>query len=233
MTKFVLRNNYFKVNIKLSRKVLGTALDSRFALAYACIWMDTAGESVSLLAHFVFATAFIYSSVTKLIYLLEKTASFFLSHVVATVKSNLFFLFFLAYILITVCDSHLFVKFIPKHVNRHYRLIYEASLSNKNVNNFNRFLTISKCSPELSFELNFSVDSYTNSNFYVVDFYSLVQFTRSNEAALKSDSYLPKFFFIFFEWRPFGNDEKCFLFLSSAIYDKKYFFNIKCFNFNF
>ena len=165
--------------------------------------MDTAGESVNLLAHFVFATAFIYSSVTKLIYLLEKTASFFLSHVVATVKSNLFFfIFFLVYILITVCDSHLFVKFIGKHVNRHYRLIYEANLSNENVNDFNRFLTISKCSPELSFESNFSVDSYTNSNFYVVDFYSLVQFTRSNEAALKLDSYLPKFFLIFLNEGP-------------------------------
>ena len=95
------------------------------------------GESVSLLVHFVFFTVFfIYFSTTKLVYLLQKTISFFLSHVFATVKSNLFLcLFFLACKRIIVYHSHLFVNFMPKHVNRHSRLIYGANHFNKNFNN--------------------------------------------------------------------------------------------------
>ena len=77
------------------------------------------GESVSLLVHI-------------LMYLLLKTTSFFLPHVFATVKSNLFLcLFFLAYIPIIEYYSHLFVNFTLKHVNRDSRLIYEINLFNK------------------------------------------------------------------------------------------------------
>ena len=71
---------------------------------------------------------------TKLVYLIQKITSFFLSHVFATVKLNLFLcLFFLAYIPLIVCHSHLFVGFIPTRVNRHSRLVYEA---NRFKNNF-------------------------------------------------------------------------------------------------
>ena len=41
------------------------------------------------------------------------------------------------------------------------------------------FLTTSlKCSVDQDFEFNVTVDSCMNSNFYVVDFYSLAQFTK-------------------------------------------------------
>ena len=47
------------------------------------------GESVSLLVRFVFVTVFlIYFLMTKLVYLIQKITSFFLSHVFSTVKSN-------------------------------------------------------------------------------------------------------------------------------------------------
>ena len=114
----------------------------------------------------------------RLVYLIQKTTSFFLSHVFATTKSNLFFcLFFLVYIPIIVYHSHLFVNFIPKPVGRQSRLIYEANFSNHNFNNFNKFLT---CSADQDFAFNFTVDSCMNSNFCVFDFYSLAQFTRLN-----------------------------------------------------
>ena len=103
---------------------------------------------------------------TKLVYLIQKTTSFFLSHVFATVKSNLFLcLFFVVYIPIIVYLSHLFVNFIPKPVDKHSRLYYEANLLNNKFNNFNKFLTILKCSVDLDFEFNVTVDSSMNSNF--------------------------------------------------------------------
>ena len=118
---------------------------------------------------------------TKLFYVIQKTTSFFLSHVFAIVKSNLFLrFFFVVYIPIIVYHSHLFVNFIPMPVDRHSRLIYEANLFNSNFNNFNKFLIILKCSVDLDFEFNVTIDSWMNSNFYVVDFYSLAQFTRLN-----------------------------------------------------
>ena len=110
------------------------------------------GESVSLLVHLVFFTVFlIYFLMTKLVYLTQKTTSFFLSHVFATVKSNLFLcLFFLVYIPIIVYHSYLFVNLIPKPVDRHSRLISDANLFN---NNFN----------DLDFKFNVTVDSSMNS----------------------------------------------------------------------
>ena len=87
-------------------------------------------------------------------------------------------------------ETNVFVDFIPKPVDRHSRLIYEVNLFNGNFNNcfdsfnnfnkyFNKFLTILKCSVDLDFDY-VTVDSCTNSNFYVIDFYSLAQFTRLN-----------------------------------------------------
>ena len=77
-------------------------------------------------------------------------------------------------------NCHLFVIFIPKHEKGHSRLIYEANIFTKNYNNYNKFLTILKCSVELDFQINITTDSFMNSNFYVVDIYSLVQFARLN-----------------------------------------------------
>ena len=75
------------------------------------------------------------------------------------------------------------------HVNKHSGLIYEANLFNNNFNNFKKSLTYLKCSVELSFLFNVTVDSCMNDNFYVVSFYSLVQFTRLNAFnALTPDS---------------------------------------------
>ena len=119
---------------------------------------------------------------TKLVYLISKTTSFFLSRDFATAESNVFLcLFFLAYITIIVCHRHLFVNFIPKHVNRYSRLIYEANLFKDNFNNFNNFLRILRRSVELGFEFNVTVDSCCmKSNFCILDLYSLAQFTRLN-----------------------------------------------------
>ena len=57
----------------------------------------------------------------KLVYPIQKTTSFFLLHVFATVVSNLFLLLlFLVYIPI-VYHSHSFLNVIPKHVDSHSR----------------------------------------------------------------------------------------------------------------
>ena len=118
---------------------------------------------------------------TKPVYLIQKTTSFFLPHVFAIVKSNfLLRLFFEAYIPIIIYYSYLFVNVITKPVNRDSRLIYEANLFNNNINNFNKFLTILKGSVELDFEFKVTVDICMNSNFYIVDFYGLSHFTRLN-----------------------------------------------------
>ena len=89
-------------------------------------------------------------------------------------------MFFLVYIPIIVYHSQLFVNLIPKPVHRHSRLVYKANLFNNNFNNFNKFLTILKCSVDLEYEFNVTNDSCMNSNFYIVDFYSLAKFTRLN-----------------------------------------------------
>ena len=110
---------------------------------------------------------------TKLKYLIQKTTSFVLSHIFATVKSHVFLLlFFVVYTPTIVYHSYLFVNFILKSVDNHSRLIYEVNVFNSNFRNFNKFLTI----------LNYinSIVSCINSNFYVVDFYSLAQSTRLN-----------------------------------------------------
>ena len=54
------------------------------------------------------------------------------------------------------------------------------ALALDNFNNSNKFLIFSKCSAELDFEFDVIVDSQMNSNFHVVDFYSLAQFTKLN-----------------------------------------------------
>ena len=95
---------------------------------------------------------------TKLVYLIQKITSFFLSHIFATVISNLFLLlFFVVYTPIIVYHSYLFVNFIPKPVDKHSRLIYVVNLFNNNFNNFNKFLTVLKCSIDLDFESNVTV----------------------------------------------------------------------------
>ena len=81
---------------------------------------------------------------------------------------------------IILYHSYLFVNFILKPVDKHSRLIYEVNLFRNNFNNFDKFLTILKCSVALDFEFNVTVDSCMNSNFYVVDFYSLAYFARLN-----------------------------------------------------
>ena len=38
--KFVLKNNYFEFNCKVEQQILGTAIGTKFAPPYACIFMD-------------------------------------------------------------------------------------------------------------------------------------------------------------------------------------------------
>ena len=49
-----------------------------------------------------------------------------------------------------------------------------------NFNNVNKFLTILKCSIQLDFEFNDTVNSCRNRTVYAVDFCSLAQFKRLN-----------------------------------------------------
>ena len=39
-TKFVLKNNFFDINSKIKQQISGTAIDTKFAPPYACIFMD-------------------------------------------------------------------------------------------------------------------------------------------------------------------------------------------------
>ena len=74
-------------------------------------------------------------------------------------------LFFLACIAIIVYLSHFICKFYTHDIDSHTKHIYEANLCNNNFNNFNKFvtiLTILKCSVELDFEFNVTVDSCIN-----------------------------------------------------------------------
>ena len=40
MAKFVLKNNYFEFNGKVKQQISGTAIGTKFAPPYACIFMD-------------------------------------------------------------------------------------------------------------------------------------------------------------------------------------------------
>ena len=40
MAEFVLKNNYFEFNEKVCKQILGTAIGTKFAPPYACIFMD-------------------------------------------------------------------------------------------------------------------------------------------------------------------------------------------------
>ena len=74
--------------------------------------------------------------------MLQKITSLFLSHAFATIQSNsLFCLFFLPYITEIVHHSHLFLNFIPKHVNRYSGLFYEAKFFRITFNSFKKFST--------------------------------------------------------------------------------------------
>ena len=40
IAKFVLKNNFFEFNSKVKQQILGTAIGTKFAHPYACIFMD-------------------------------------------------------------------------------------------------------------------------------------------------------------------------------------------------
>ena len=40
MAEFVFKNNYFKFNGQVQQQISGTAIGTKFAPAYACIFMD-------------------------------------------------------------------------------------------------------------------------------------------------------------------------------------------------
>ena len=40
MAQFVLTNNYFEFNSKVKEQVSGTAIETKFASPYACVFMD-------------------------------------------------------------------------------------------------------------------------------------------------------------------------------------------------
>ena len=42
MAEFVLKNNYFEFNGKVTKQISGTAIGAKFGPPYACIFMDQA-----------------------------------------------------------------------------------------------------------------------------------------------------------------------------------------------
>ena len=40
MAKFMLKNNFFEFETKIIQKISGTAMGTKFALPYACLFMD-------------------------------------------------------------------------------------------------------------------------------------------------------------------------------------------------
>ena len=40
MAEFVLKNNYFELNGQVKQQISGTAIGTKLALTYACIFMD-------------------------------------------------------------------------------------------------------------------------------------------------------------------------------------------------
>ena len=40
LAEFVLKNNFFEFNSKIKQQVSGTAIDTKFAPPYACLFMD-------------------------------------------------------------------------------------------------------------------------------------------------------------------------------------------------
>ena len=40
MVDFVLKNNYVEFNKQIKQQIFGTAIDTKFALPYACLFMD-------------------------------------------------------------------------------------------------------------------------------------------------------------------------------------------------
>ena len=55
MAEFVLKNNYFQFNVKVNKQISGTAIGTKFASIYACVFIDqvetdflTTQENISL-----------------------------------------------------------------------------------------------------------------------------------------------------------------------------------------
>ena len=51
MTEFVLTNNSFEFLDKVFRQVCGTTVDTKFAVSYACIYMETEKSGFSKRQH--------------------------------------------------------------------------------------------------------------------------------------------------------------------------------------
>ena len=54
MAEFVLKNNYFEFNGQVKQRISGTAIDTKFAPAYACIFMDDVESKFIETQSFVF-----------------------------------------------------------------------------------------------------------------------------------------------------------------------------------
>ena len=54
MTEFVLKNNYFVFNSNMKHQIAGTAIGTKFAPPYACIYFDYGFGSVTLMIFFSF-----------------------------------------------------------------------------------------------------------------------------------------------------------------------------------
>ena len=84
--------------------------------------------------------------------------------------------------------------------------------------NMERIFTAGLGKLSASFNIQKKLSSKLNRNIASTEVSSTVAPRRwiSATCLLKSDSYLPKNFFYLLQWKPFKNDEKCFLFVLKA-----------------
>ena len=73
MVEFVLKNNYFQFNGKVKQQISGTAIGTKFAPTYACVFMDQvetdflmAQENVPLIWFRYTDNAFLYELMEKM-----------------------------------------------------------------------------------------------------------------------------------------------------------------------
>ena len=73
MAEFVLKNNYFQFNDKVKQQISGTAIGTKFAPTYACVFMDQvktdflrAQEKVPLVCFRYIGDVFLYGLMERM-----------------------------------------------------------------------------------------------------------------------------------------------------------------------
>ena len=119
------------------------------------------GESMNLLVHFVFFTLFYIIFNGKISVSNTENHQFLFITCFCDRRIKFIFAFALPSLHTYCIPQSLILKCYTQACRQPFqRRTYEPNLFNKNFNNFNKFLTIVKCSVELDFKFNVTVDSY-------------------------------------------------------------------------